>query len=61
MFSTMPKYMGFVLNPYDPWIANCMIDGKQCTVVWFAYDDKISHRPRGISMIIDFWRNILER
>jgi len=53
--------MGFVLNPYDPWIANCMIDGKQCTVVWFAYDDKISHRPRGISMIIDFWRNILER
>jgi len=27
MFSTRLKYMGFVLNPYDPCIANCMVHG----------------------------------
>jgi len=46
--------MGFVLNPYDPCIANCMIDGKQCMVVWYVDDNKISHEdPKLVSMIID--------
>ncbi|KAG7370681.1 hypothetical protein IV203_019251 [Nitzschia inconspicua] len=35
--------MGFELNPYDPCVANKMIDGKQCTVVWYVDDNKISH------------------
>ena len=44
--------MGFVLNPYDPCIANFMIDEKQCTVAWYA--NKISHEdPKVVSMIID--------
>jgi len=48
------KYMGFVLNPYDPCIANFMIDEKQCTVAWYVDDNKISHEdPRVVSMIID--------
>ena len=54
MFSTRLKDMGFVLNPYDPCIANCMIDEKQCTVAWYVDDNKISHEdPKVVSMIID--------
>ena len=34
LFTNSLKGMGFTLNPYDPCVANCMIDGKQCTVVW---------------------------
>jgi len=35
--------MGFELNPYDPCVANCMIDGKQCTIAWYVDDNKIYH------------------
>ena len=34
---------GFVINPYDWCVANKMIDGKQCTIVWHVDDLKISH------------------
>ena len=35
--------MGFTLNPYDPCVANMMIEGAQCTIAWFVDDNKISH------------------
>ena len=35
---------GFVVNPYDPCIANKMLDGSQMTVCWHVDDLKISHR-----------------
>jgi KUP system potassium uptake protein len=35
--------MGFKLNPYDPCVANKTINGKQCTIVWYVDDNKISH------------------
>jgi hypothetical protein len=34
---------GFTINPYDWCVANKMIDGKQCTVLWHVDDLKISH------------------
>jgi hypothetical protein len=34
---------GFVLNPYNNCIANKMIDGMQCTIVWYMDDLKLSH------------------
>jgi hypothetical protein len=34
---------GYEINPYDWCVANKMIDGKQCTVVWHVDDLKISH------------------
>ena len=37
------KEMGFELNPYDRCVANKMIDGKQCTILWHVDDLKISH------------------
>jgi hypothetical protein len=34
---------GFVINPYEWRVANKMIDGKQCTILWHLDDLKISH------------------
>ena len=34
---------GFILNPYDTCVANCLIKGKQCTILWHVDDLKISH------------------
>ena len=51
--STLQK-MGFVLNSYDQCVANCDIDGKQCTIAWYVDDNKISHvDPEVVSMIIE--------
>ena len=35
--------MGFRLNPYDPCVANTMVDGKQLTVSWHVNDLTLSH------------------
>ena len=43
LFTNSLKDMGFVLNPYDPCVANCTIDDNQCTLVWYVDDNKISH------------------
>jgi hypothetical protein len=43
LFSGTLQKLGFELNPYDPCVANMMIDGAQCTIAWFVDDTKISH------------------
>jgi hypothetical protein len=44
LFSNTLEGMGFELNPYDPsCVANKLIDGKQCTIVWYINDTKMSH------------------
>ena len=40
--------MGFELNPYDNCVANKMIDGKQCTIIWWVDDNYISHVSDGV-------------
>lgn len=53
LFTNNLKEMGFELNPYDPCVANCMIDGKQCTIAWYVDDTKISHiDPNVVTNII---------
>ena len=42
-FTKCQLNMGFRLNKYDPCVANKMINGKQCTIVWYVDDNKISH------------------
>ena len=37
------KYLGFSINTYDRCVANKMIYGKQCTIVWYVDDNKLSH------------------
>ena len=32
----------FVINPYDPCIANATINGKQMTITWHVDDLKVS-------------------
>jgi hypothetical protein len=34
---------GFVVNPYDPCVANKIVNGKQMTVIWHVDDLKVSH------------------
>jgi hypothetical protein len=40
--------MGFVINPYDRCVANAMIDGKQCTILWYVDDNKLSYMSEGV-------------
>ena len=40
--------MGFEVNPYDPCVANRIVNGSQCTVVWHVDDLKISHRDEAV-------------
>ena len=54
LFNSKLKEFGFVLNPYDPCVANKDIDGKQCTVVWYVDDMKISHAdPAVVTDVIE--------
>ena len=49
---------GFELNPYDPCVANKVIDGTQMTVAWHVDDLKISHQKREtIEKLLIFLRN----
>ena len=43
LFTGYLKTIGFELNPYEPCVANKVIDGKQCTIAWYVDDNKISH------------------
>ena len=35
--------MGFEVNPYNPYVANKMVNGKQMTVCWHVDNHKVSH------------------
>ena len=55
------KSKGFKLNPYDPCVANKIVDGKQITVCFHVDDCKLSHEnPRVIDKTIDWLRNEYE-
>lgn len=46
--------MKFKLNPYDGCVANKMINGDQCTIMWHVDDLKISHKdPNVVTNIIN--------
>ena len=53
---------GFVLNPYDPCVANKTIKGKQCTIIFHVDDMKISHPdPMIVTRIIDWLKDLYQR
>ena len=53
LFSSTLEGMGFKINPYDTCVANKDINGKQCTILWYVDDTKISHvDPRVVTQII---------
>ena len=39
--------MGFEVNPYDPCVANKMVNGHQMTIYWHVDDLKVSHKDEG--------------
>ena len=43
-FSKSLKEKGFVFNPYDPCVANTIINGLQMTVCFHVDDCKLSHK-----------------
>jgi hypothetical protein len=50
---------GFEVNPYDRCVANKMIEGTQCTVVWHIDDLKISHVNKDVvTDIIGLLQNV---
>ena len=44
---------GFVLNPYDAYVANKEINGSQCTIIWHVDDRKIFHNdPKVVDSVL---------
>jgi hypothetical protein len=53
--------IGFELNPYDPCVANKMIEGKQMTICFHVDDCKLSHRkPKVMDNMIKWLRHEYE-
>ena len=48
LYSSTLEKMGFKLNLYDLCVANKMINGSQCTVVFYVDDNKISHKDPAV-------------
>ena len=44
----LTEELGFELNPYDPCVANKVINGQQCTIVWHVDDLKMSHTQQEV-------------
>ena len=53
--------IGFEINPYDPCVANKMIEGKQMTICFHVDDCKLSHRkPKVMDQMIEWLRQEYE-
>ena len=40
--------MGFKIKPYNRCVANKVINGHQCTIVWYVDDVKVSHKDKKV-------------
>ena len=49
------KSVGFELNPYNPCVANKIMDGAKLTVVWHVDDLKVSHVDRVVVTQMAVW------
>ena len=49
------KSVGFQLNPYDPCVANKIVEGAQLTVFWHVDDIKASHIYGGVVTRMVAW------
>ena len=48
---------GFIINPYDECVANKVINGEQCTILWYVDDNKITHKdPKVVTEVIDLMK-----
>ena len=52
--SFLSNNLGFAANPYDVYVANKMINGKQYTIFWHARNLELSHKSAVVvTLIID--------
>ena len=50
----------FKINPYDRCVANKIINGKQCTILWCVDDNKVSHiDDKVVTDVIDLMTDLL--
>ena len=57
LYSETLEKEGFVINPYDRCVANKEINGKQCTIVWYVDDNKVSHAdPSVVTDVIELMK-----
>ena len=56
LVNDLTKY-GFEVNPYDPCVANKMVNGKQLTVSWHVDDLKCSHMDPNVVSDFMKWIN----
>ena len=49
------KKIGFILNPYDPCVANRIIEGSQQTICWHMDDVKSSHMSKKVQDDFENW------
>ena len=50
---------GFKFNPYDPCVANKMVNGKQMTVVFHVDDAKVSHKDKKVVDEFHQWADFM--
>ena len=43
LYSGTLEKEGFIINPYDKYVAKNVINSKQCTAVGYVNDNKVSH------------------
>jgi hypothetical protein len=51
------ELIGFIIDPYDPFVANHIINGTQHTVVWYVDDLKSSHGLASVNDNFHDWLN----
>jgi hypothetical protein len=53
--------IGFIINPYDPCVANKIIEGKQMTICFHVDDYKLSHHKKKVmDTMIEYLRQEYE-
>ena len=57
-FTETLENLGFALNPYDPCVANKMVNGTMLTICWYVDDTKMSHKD---SKVVDWLIEELEK
>jgi hypothetical protein len=62
LFHDTLQHLGFTINPYDPCVANCTINGSQCTIAWYVDDMKISHvDPNVVTEMIEKLESLFDK
>ena len=57
LYSETLSKEGSTINPYDKCVANKVINGEQCTILWYVDDNKISHKdPKVVTEVIDIMK-----